>query len=81
MYIDFTMKVQHHLDSVASLHIANHTSITQFLLMYFLILMPSVLCRCWLGDRKGTWPVKKLSGRVLAWLSVWSEVQTCIWPS
>ena len=24
---------------------------------------------------------KKLSGRVLAWLSVWSEVQTCIWPS
>ena len=26
-------------------------------------------------------PVKKLSGGVLAWLSVWSEVQTCIWPS
>ena len=24
---------------------------------------------------------KKLSGAVLAWLSVWSEVQTCIWPS
>jgi len=24
---------------------------------------------------------KKPSGRVLAWLSVWSEVQTCIWPS
>jgi len=23
---------------------------------------------------------KKLSGGVLAWLSVWSEVQTCIWP-
>ena len=22
-----------------------------------------------------------LSGEVLAWLSVWSEVQTCIWPS
>jgi len=27
------------------------------------------------------WPVKKLSGGVLAWLSVWSEVQTCIWPA
>ena len=26
-------------------------------------------------------PVKKLSGGVLSWLSVWSEVQTCIWPS
>jgi len=24
---------------------------------------------------------KKLSGGVLAWLSVWSEEQTCIWPS
>ena len=24
---------------------------------------------------------KKLSGRVLAWLSVLSKVQTCIWPS
>jgi len=24
---------------------------------------------------------KKLSGAVLAWLSVWGVVQTCIWPS
>jgi len=24
---------------------------------------------------------KNLSGGVLAWLSVWSEVRTCIWPS
>jgi len=24
---------------------------------------------------------KKMSGGVLLWLSVWSEVQTCIWPS
>jgi len=24
---------------------------------------------------------KKLSGGVLAWLSAWSKVQTCIWPS
>ena len=44
-------------------------------------LLPSVLWRCWLGGRKGIRPVKKLSGGVLAWLSVWSEVQTCIWPS
>ena len=41
----------------------------------------SVLWRCWLGGRKGIRPVKKLSGGVLAWLSVWSEVQTCIRPS
>ena len=43
--------------------------------------MPSVLWRCWLGGRKGILPVKKQSGGVLVWLSVWSEVQTCIWPS
>ena len=43
------------------------------------MLMPSVLWRCWLGDRKSIRPVKKLSGVVSAWLSVWSEVQTCIW--
>jgi len=24
---------------------------------------------------------KNLSGGVLAWLSIWSKVQTCIWPS
>ena len=33
------------------------------------------------GRQKSIWPVKKLSGGVLAWLSVWSEVQTCIWSS
>ena len=43
--------------------------------------VPSVLWRCWLGGRKGIRPVKNFSGGVLAWLSVWSEVRTCIWPS
>ena len=42
--------------------------------------VPSVLWCCWLGGRKGIRPVKKQSGGVLAWLSVWSTVQTCIWP-
>ena len=40
--------------------------------------VPSVLWHCWLGGKKGIWPVKNW---VVAWLSVWSEVQTCIWPS
>jgi len=44
-------------------------------------LIISVLWRCWLGGRKGIQPVKKLSGGVLAWFSVWSKVQSCIWPS
>ena len=41
----------------------------------------AVLWCCWLGGRKGIRPVKNWSGGLLAWLSVWSEVQTCIWPS
>ena len=33
------------------------------------------------GRQEGHPACKKLSGGVLAWLSAWSEVQTCIWPS
>ena len=33
------------------------------------------------GRQEGHLACKKLSGGVLAWLSVWSEVQTCMWPS
>jgi len=33
------------------------------------------------GRQEGHPACKKLSGGVLAWLSVWSELQTCIWSS
>ena len=33
------------------------------------------------GRQEGHPACKKLSGGLLAWLSAWSEVQTCIWPS
>ena len=33
------------------------------------------------GRQEGHPACKKLSGGVLAWLSVWSKMQTCIWPS
>jgi len=33
------------------------------------------------GQQEGYPACKKLSGRVLTWLSVWCEVQTCIWHS
>ena len=33
------------------------------------------------GRQEGHPACKKLSGGVLAWLSVWNDVQTCIWPS
>ena len=33
------------------------------------------------GQQEGHPACRKLSGGVLAWLFVWSEMQTCIWPS
>jgi len=33
------------------------------------------------GRQEGHPACKKQCGGVLAWLSVWSEVQSCIWPS
>jgi len=33
------------------------------------------------GRQEGHPACKKLSGGVLALLSVWSKLQTCIWPS
>jgi len=33
------------------------------------------------GRQEGHPACKKLSGEMLTWLSVWSKVQVCIWPS
>jgi len=33
------------------------------------------------GWQEGHPACKKVSGGLLAWLSLWNEVQTCIWPS
>ena len=82
-----------HYDNTASKQQA-HTNIVssenfvfQFLLLLdcFLVLvpcnrlscLPSVLWRCWLGSRKGIRPVKNW----VVGLSLWSKVQTCIWPN
>ena len=37
--------------------------------------------RLLVGQQEGHPACKNLSGGVLTWLSVWNEVQTCIWPS
>ena len=54
----------------------------------FKIFITAILCRCafsaltlLVGRQEGHPACKKQSGGVLAWLSVWSKVQTCIWPS
>jgi len=45
------------------------------------MLLQCLQCFDSVGWQEGHPACKKLSGGVLAWLSVWSEVQTCIWPS
>ena len=63
----------------SALNALSHASF--FVILLNVNAVPSVLWCCWLGGKKGIQPVKKLIGGVLAWLSVWSEVQPCIWPS
>ena len=48
-----------------------------FVLLHFAFSVLTLL----VGRQEGHPACKKLSGGVLAWLSVWCEVQTCIWPS
>jgi len=53
------------------------------LCFWFMILLQSAFSALTLlvGRQEGHPACKKLCGEVLAWLSVWSKVQTCIWPS
>ena len=54
-----------------------------FIVLLFINVLSAVFSALALlvGQQEGHLACKKLSGRVLAWLSVWSEVQTCILPS
>jgi len=53
---------------------------TDFLLVYIKVTAFSALTLL-VWRQKGRPACKKLKGGVLAWLSVWSEVQTCMLPS
>jgi len=55
-------------------------AIAFFAVLLVLVLAFSALTLL-VGRQEGHPACKKLSGEVLAWLSVWSEVQTCMWPS
>jgi len=57
-----------------------HVSLTPLWLIAIDLLMKSALTLL-VGRQEGHSACKKLSGGVLTWLSVWSKVQTCIWPS
>ena len=62
--------------SETSLQLANQVSI-HLCLWYFAFSALTLL----VGWQEGRPACKNLSGGVLVWLSVWSIVQTCIWPS
>ena len=64
------------------LHV-NKWSLLSNIMHYALILYFSAFSALTLlvGRQEGHPACKKLSGGVLAWLFVWSEVHTCIWPS
>jgi len=47
----------------------------------FVVLLAFSALTLLVGWQEGHPACKKQSGGVLVWLSVWSEVQTCIWPS
>jgi len=49
--------------------------------MHFVHFDPVSALTLLVGRQEGHLACKKPSGGVLAWLSVWSEVQTCIWLS
>ena len=66
----FDMFVFYELPSVLTSFSATAFSATAYSALMLLV-----------GRQEGHPACKKLSGGVLAWLSVWSEVQTCIWPS
>ena len=52
---------------------------TEYLTIYHKIIFSALMLL--VGQQEGHPTCTKLSGGVLAWLSVWSKVQTCMWPS
>jgi len=69
--------------------INSENSVIKYMLFYellFTIKRWKILCAfsaltVLVGWQEGHPACKKLSGGVLAWLSVWNEMQTCIRPS
>ena len=61
----------------------NHTNDESLIyyLCYYYNSAPFSALTLLVGRQEGHQACKKLSGGVLVWLSVWSKVHTCIWPS
>jgi len=65
---------------IVTLKIKGKVKVTRLfiLIMSTLVLIAFSDLTLLVGRQEGHPDFKKLSGGVLAWLSVWSEVQTCI---
>ena len=66
---------RHNNDRLTAFIIYNH----QRIIVIIISIKDSALMLL-IGQLEGHPACKKLSGEVLVWLSIWSEVQTCIWP-
>ena len=66
---------------INSAGLINITNSTQDCIIWRKIMILSVLFTLLVGRQEDHWAWKKLSDEVLMWLSVWSEVQPCIWSS
>ena len=68
-------------------HIKSHYSVLALCIIFLFCSFVDNLCSAFsastllVGRQEGHPACKTLSSGVLAWLSVWSEMQTCIWPS
>jgi len=74
----------HNRETLTSFHyeVTAYCAIQMWLLLLSLLLSSCFQCfDAVVGRQEGHPACKKLSGGVLAWLSVWSKVQTCIRPS
>jgi len=49
--------------------------------IYIIIFIAFSALTLLVGRQEGHPACRKQSGGVLVWLSIWSKVQTCIWPS
>jgi len=69
--------------SVFKLFLCNKLYAFSLFYFYFLLFLGEAFSALTLlvGRQEGHPACKKLSGRVLSWLSVWGEVQICIWTS
>jgi len=79
----FLFRVSQHLavtdHTIFHLVSLNHTD-NCFIILLFYVIVHSALTLL-VGRQEEHPACKKQSGGVLVWLSVWSEVQTCIRPS